>query len=117
MKKMMILLFFIIANSSLNTRPADFVPEGANWRIDIYPHLRGCTMNRYEVSRYYDEEGNLSWGQGQCSLPGTECHCYDWLTWWFGVAWVPDPPKEWESIYGNGEIPIYNPITNTYEYQ
>lgn len=117
MKKIMVVFLFVFTNLFLNGRPAEFVPEGASWRIDINPHHGGCTMDWYETGRYYDEEGNPIWGQGQCGLPGASCHCYDWITWWFGIVWVPTPPEGWESIYGTGEIPTYNPITGRYEFE
>ncbi len=116
MKKIALLLgFLLLTTIGIDSRPA-FIPEGANWRIDIYPGAPNCTMDWYEVSRYYDDKGYALWGQGQCRLPGDECHCYDWVTWWFGIVWVPDPPEGWESIYGTNEyFPTYNPITGKYE--
>lgn len=65
--------------------------------------------------RYCNSNDNLLWGQGKCFMQGTECHCYDWVTWWFGVAWVPDPPEGWQSIYGQEYFPTYNQITGQYE--
>jgi hypothetical protein len=114
-KKTVLILLFFFGSLLLNSRTPDFVPDGASWRIDINPYFGLCTMKWYEISKYYDNEGNLLWGQGQCGLPGFECHCYDWLTWWFGITWVPDPPEGWKSIFGVGENPTYNPITGKYE--
>lgn len=101
--------FFIISNiQNIEARPK-FIPMDAYWRIDINPGHPGCTMDWYEVSYYGD------WGQGQCALPGSNCHCYDWVTWWYEGIWVPDPPNGWISIYGQEYFPIYNPITGQYE--
>jgi len=116
MKKIIWLsVMFLLTTFCLYSLP-EFVPPGASWRIDIFPGDPDCLRGWREVSRHYDSDGNLSWGQGQCSIPyGRECHCWDWLTWWFGIAWVPDPPEGYTSIYGTGEIPIYNPVTHKYE--
>lgn len=115
MKKIMFVAVLLILSSiCLDSRPA-FVPKGASWRIDLAGGGPEQVCDWYEVSHFYDENGNDAWGQGQCSMSGNKCHCWDWLTWWFGIAWVPDPPEGYTSIYGTGEIPIYNPLTHKYE--
>lgn len=95
----------------LLSAPANFVPRDALWRIDLCPDSPPeAQCDWYQVSNYGD------WGQGQCSIRGNTCHCWDWITWWFGIVWHPAPPEGWDSIYGDGSyIPTYNPNTGIYE--
>ena len=110
-----IITLIIFVHQKSLCRPA-FIPPGASWRIDIFPGEPERTGNWYEVSHHNPGAGSDGeWGQGQCRPPGTECHAWDWVTWWLGITWVPDPPEGWESIYGIDYFPTYNPTTGKYE--
>ncbi len=121
MKKIFVIFSVLLLSTSIlfsGINVPSIVPEGASWRIDIYPENIKCHGKWVSISTHYDEEGMPKWGQGQCQ-PSVkhECHCWDWVTWWYGIANIPSPPKDWESIFGTyDEFPTsYNPETGQYE--
>jgi len=96
-------------------RPA-FVPCDANYRIDRHDATPASETGHWtEVGVY---EGG-QWGQGQCQPSSkNECHLWDWVTWWEGLASPPVPGPGFTPVeYGSAIFPVgYNPGTGVYYY-
>lgn len=105
----LIVIITLFSSNFTTSRPA-FVPDDALWHIAISPGNMGCYMSWYETSNHGD------WGQGQCSMPGSVCHCSDWCTWWYPNVWHPAPPAGWTVIYGDVDFPTYDPQQQKYVY-
>jgi hypothetical protein len=108
----------LFLNSSIVRSAPSWLPSGANYVIHRHwptaPNLRG----KWEKVAEYTVEGGY-WGQGQCQPGGTECHLYDWVTYWVNEVYVQYPdPNNYDGPVVTGVAPSfpagYNPSTGLY---
>lgn len=94
----------IVAHVTMFARPS-FIPTDAYWRIDRYNGTPDSARGKWEeVGRYPGEDGD--WGQGQCVSGGSECHLYDFVTWWEVGASIPGPGNGYTTIlWGSTSFP------------
>lgn len=123
-KLTIILTFLLLSTFDVFTLSVPQRPDGSSFRVDRWSGTpMESTGTWQEMSHYKDAYGNSVWGQSQCYGSGTDCHLYDWFTWWMPElitepALPPNPPGEgsFTSEYPANTPVGYNSSTGEYLY-